>query len=181
MQIAGTRVQSLLACYGRKLAAGRRPGESRGDQPAAEPALSPEETREAARDKISRQLWRTVSGVVAGRLAARETGAIPRGREKEEAMLDTIGEATAQQLPRIGVYGGGREQEPLLQKAERLRETRPVEGGGEGEKPRAGGEEGMVHNRTRLENGTIVVEKYDEDGKLIRRTPPGYLPFGEIA
>ncbi len=121
MQIAGTRVQSLLACYGRKLAAGRRQGESRGDKPAAEPALSPEETREAARDKISRQLWRTVSGVVAGRLAARETGAIPRGREKEEAMLDTIGEATAQQLPRIGVYGGGREQEPLLQKAERLR------------------------------------------------------------
>ena len=181
MQIAGTRVQSLLACYGRKLAAARRQGESGGNTPAVEPDLSPEETREAARAKISRQLWRTVSGVVAGRLSARETGAFPRGREKEEVMWDVVGDAAAQQMPRLGVYGGGREQEPLLQKAERLRETRPVEGGGEGEKPRAGGEDGMVHNRTRLENGTIIVEKYDEDGKLIRRTPPGYLPFGEIA
>lgn len=181
MQIDGPRMQCLLACYGRKLAAARRQGEAQTGAPAAEAPLSREETREAARAKITRQLWRRVSGVVAGRLAGCESGAFGMRQEKEEAMLDVIGEAAAQQMPRVGLYGGGREQEPLLQKAERLRETRPVEQAGEGEKARAEDEEGRAHNRTRLENGTIIVEKYDEDGKLIRRTPPGYLPFGEIA
>ncbi len=181
MQIDGPRVQCLLACYGRKLAAARNKGKAQAGAPAADATLLREETREAAREKITRQLWRTVSGVVAGRLAGRGSGSFGMGQEKEETMLDVIGEAAAQQMPRLGLYGGGREQEPLLQKAERQRETRPVEQAGEGEKARAGSEEGRVHNRTRLEDGTIIVEKYDEDGKLIRRTPPGYLPFGEIA
>ena len=30
-----------------------------------------------------------------------------------------------------------------------------------------------------IENGTLIVEQYDNRGKLIRRTPPGYLPPGE--
>ena len=30
-----------------------------------------------------------------------------------------------------------------------------------------------------LENGTLIVEQYDRHGKLIRKTPPGYLPPGD--
>ena len=32
-----------------------------------------------------------------------------------------------------------------------------------------------------LEDGKLIVEQYDEDGKLVKKTPPGYLPFGETA
>ena len=30
-----------------------------------------------------------------------------------------------------------------------------------------------------IENGKLIVEQYDRHGKLIRKTPPGYLPPGE--
>ena len=30
-----------------------------------------------------------------------------------------------------------------------------------------------------IENGKLIVEQYDRHGKLIRKTPPGFLPPGE--
>ena len=30
-----------------------------------------------------------------------------------------------------------------------------------------------------FENGKLIVEQYDRHGKLIRKTPPGFLPPGE--
>ena len=33
--------------------------------------------------------------------------------------------------------------------------------------------------RNVIENGTLIVEQYDRHGKLIRKTPPGFLPPGE--
>jgi hypothetical protein len=30
--------------------------------------------------------------------------------------------------------------------------------------------------RNVIENGTLIVEQYDRHGKLIRKTPPGFLP-----
>ena len=30
-------------------------------------------------------------------------------------------------------------------------------------------------------NGELVIERYDDDGKLVRVTPPGYLPLGAMA
>ena len=32
-----------------------------------------------------------------------------------------------------------------------------------------------------IENGKLIVEQYDRHGKLIRKTPPGFLPPGEKA
>ena len=32
-----------------------------------------------------------------------------------------------------------------------------------------------------FEQGKLIVERYDQNGKLIRKTPPGYLPFDQIA
>lgn len=32
-----------------------------------------------------------------------------------------------------------------------------------------------------IENGTVIVEQYDRHGRLIRKTPPGYLPPGETS
>ena len=31
-----------------------------------------------------------------------------------------------------------------------------------------------------FEDRKLVIERYDRDGKLIRMTPPGYLPFDQI-
>lgn len=41
--------------------------------------------------------------------------------------------------------------------------------------------EDMASSRTTIEEGKVILEKYDKDGKLIQRIPPGYVPFGERA
>jgi hypothetical protein len=38
-----------------------------------------------------------------------------------------------------------------------------------------------MKTRNNFEEGQLVVEQYDEDGNLVKKTPPGYLPFGEMA
>lgn len=97
-------------------------------------------------------------------------------------MFDVIGDAAVQQMPRTGTYESGMEKDVIAQKAERMREARPVEKSNDGEKSKLqSNSEKNTHNRTRLEDGKILIEKYDEDGKLIKLTPPGYLPLGEIA
>lgn len=97
-------------------------------------------------------------------------------------MFDVIGDAAAQQMPRTGTYGSGTEKDVAVHKAERLREARPVEKSNEGEKAKLeDSEDDNTHSRNRLEDGKIIVEKYDEAGRLVKRTPPGYLPLGEIA
>ena len=39
----------------------------------------------------------------------------------------------------------------------------------------------MASTRNTIEDGKVIFEKYDKDGKLIQRIPPGYVPFGERA
>ncbi len=97
-------------------------------------------------------------------------------------MFEFVGDAAAPQLPRVGSLGSGTEKDVIAQRAERTREARPVETTGEGDKSRlAGRDDSDEKTRTRLEGDRIILEKYDGDGKLVKRTPPGYLPFGEIA
>jgi hypothetical protein len=97
-------------------------------------------------------------------------------------MIGVIGDAAVQQMPRTGIYASGTEKDVVAQKAERAQSARPVEQSNEGAKAKQQGTgEESVHNRTLIEDGKVVIERYDEDGKLIKRTPPGYLPFGEIA
>jgi len=38
---------------------------------------------------------------------------------------------------------------------------------------------GNTTTKNVIENGTVIVEQYDRHGKLIRKTPPGYLPPNE--
>ncbi len=95
-------------------------------------------------------------------------------------MFDLIADAAAQQVPRAAGHGGGTEQDVLVKKAERLREARPVEQTGAGEGLKSPNQDDTVQNRTRIESGQVIIEKYDESGRLLKVTPPGYLPFGEI-
>ena len=85
-------------------------------------------------------------------------------------------------MPRTGTYSSGTEKDVAVHKAEQVREARPVEKSNEGEKANLEGSGGdNIHSRNRLEDGKIIVEKYDESGRLVKRTPPGYLPLGEMA
>ena len=42
-------------------------------------------------------------------------------------------------------------------------------------------EKNETTTRHRIEEGQIIVERYDRKGKLVKKVPPGYVPFGEIA
>ncbi|MCU0559002.1 MAG: hypothetical protein MUD16_02275 [Desulfobacterales bacterium] len=104
--------------------------------------------------------------------------AVP-GTERRITMFEVIGETAVQQLPRGGGFSSGIETEGAVKKAEHIRQVRPVEHATESERPKPQGKgEEHLQTRNRLEDGKIVVEKYDEDGKLVKKTPPGYLPLG---
>ena len=97
-------------------------------------------------------------------------------------MFDVIGDAAAQQIPRTGAFGSGTEKDVAVHKAEQVREARPVEKSNEGEKANLeSSRDEDIQSRNRLEDGKIIVEKYDEAGRLVKRTPPGYLPLSEVA
>jgi len=38
---------------------------------------------------------------------------------------------------------------------------------------------GQTTTKNVIENGILIVEQYDRHGKLIRKTPPGFLPPSE--
>ena len=40
-----------------------------------------------------------------------------------------------------------------------------------------GGTDERTRNRTKLEDGKIIIETYTEDGQLMKIISPGYLPF----
>jgi len=97
-------------------------------------------------------------------------------------MFDIVGESAVHQMARVAVPASGTERGIRVQKAEAVRQVRPVEGSSQSEKARAeAGADEQTKTRNRIEEGKVIVEKYDEDGRLVRRTPPGFLPFGEIA
>jgi len=97
-------------------------------------------------------------------------------------MFDIVGESVVQQLTRVIVPASGKERDPSAHQADAVREPRPVEKSNPSERARSeAGADGNTTTRNRLEDGKVIVEKYDEDGRLVRRTPPGFLPFGEIA
>jgi hypothetical protein len=97
-------------------------------------------------------------------------------------MFDIVGESVGQQLARVTAPASSAERDASAQKTEVVREARPVEKSNESGKARSeAGADRSTTTRNRLEDGKVIVEKYDEDGRLVRRTPPGFLPFGEIA
>jgi hypothetical protein len=95
-------------------------------------------------------------------------------------MLDIIGEATGQEGFRTGSYSRGTGKDVIIQEAVHMRETRLVKMLKQGESARSeNGADERTRNRTRLEDGNIIIETYTEGGKLVKITPPGYLPFNK--
>jgi hypothetical protein len=67
-----------------------------------------------------------------------------------------------------------------VQKTDKVREQRPIEKGDDGQKSEMNLQsQGNMKSRNSFVDGKLVVEKYDEDGNLVKKTPPGYLPISE--
>ena len=97
-------------------------------------------------------------------------------------MLEVIGEATGHESFRRGSYSSLAGKDVITQEAEPMRETRFVEMLKAGESANSdSGPDEPTRNRTKLDDGKIIIETYTEDGQLVKITPPGYLPFDKIA
>ena len=98
-------------------------------------------------------------------------------------MFGAIGESAVHQIPRVGGFSSGTEQDVVVQKAEQVIQARPVENSGDSGKPKADSQsEDTLTRHNRLEEGgKIIIETYDETGNMVKVTPPGYLPLSEIA
>lgn len=97
-------------------------------------------------------------------------------------MINAIGEATMQQFVRSNYNSETYDKDLEMQKADKVKEHRPVEKSDDGHKPSMDMKsEEELKTRNSLEDGQLVIERYDDDGKLVRVTPPGYLPPGAMA
>jgi len=97
-------------------------------------------------------------------------------------MINAIGEATMQQFVRTSYNAELFAKEQEVKKADKVKEPRPVEKSDDGQKSELSlRSRDNMKTRNSFEEGQLIVEQYDEDGNLVKKTPPGYLPFGETA
>ncbi len=97
-------------------------------------------------------------------------------------MINAIGDVAMQQTVRTNYSNENQEQAVIAKKAEQVKEKRPVEKANKSSNSELNQRhDGQTTAKNIIEDGKIIVEKYDEDGRLVRKIPPGYLPFGEIA
>jgi hypothetical protein len=97
-------------------------------------------------------------------------------------MINAIGEATVQQFVRTSYNSETFGKDQDIQKTDKIKKQRPVEGSKDGQKSEMSLQpQDNTTTRNSIEDGQIMVEKYDKNGNLIKKTPPGYLPFGEKA
>lgn len=62
---------------------------------------------------------------------------------------------------------------------DKMRERRPVESAEGSPEPELKAEEETRTKTIIDENNVIVVERYNEEGELVNKTPPGYVPLSE--
>ena len=97
-------------------------------------------------------------------------------------MINAIGEATMQQFVRSNYNSETYDKDLEAQKTDKVKEHRPVEKSNDGQKPEMElKSEQEMKTRNNLEDGKITVESYDESGRLVKLSPPGYLPPGQTA
>jgi hypothetical protein len=95
-------------------------------------------------------------------------------------MINAIGEATMQQFVRTSYNFETYSKDLEVRKTDKIKAQRPIEKSNDGQKPEMDLQtDENLKSRNSLEDGQVVVEKYTEDGKLIKKIPPGYLPLGE--
>jgi len=98
-------------------------------------------------------------------------------------MLHAIGEATMQQTVRANYDSEMHDQDLAVKKSDQIKEERPVEETEDSSKSEMSlkQEEETTRKNKMENNGEIVVEEYNENGEIVRITPPGYVLSNEMA
>ena len=98
-------------------------------------------------------------------------------------MLNAIGESAMQQTVRANYDSETHGQEIAVKKSDQSREKRPVEKTEDSSKSKMKlkQEEETTRKNKMEDNGEIVVEEYNENGEIVRKTPPGYVLQNEMA
>jgi len=98
-------------------------------------------------------------------------------------MLNAIGESAMQHTVRANYDSEMHDQDLAIKKNDQIRQKRPVEKTEDSSKSEMNlKEEENTRRKNNLEEkGQIVVEEYNEDGEIVRITPPGYVLQNEMA
>jgi hypothetical protein len=98
-------------------------------------------------------------------------------------MLHAIGEAAMQQTVRANYDSEMYDQDLAVKKSGQIRSQRPVEKTEDSSKSELNlKHEEQIRRKNNVEDdGNIVVEEYNENGEIIRKTPPGYILSNEMA
>ena len=97
-------------------------------------------------------------------------------------MLPAIGEAAMQQTVRANYDSEMYDQQIAVKKSDQVKGKRPVEKteGSSNPEMNLKKEEETTRKNT-FEDGDIIVEEYNENGEIVRKTPPGYVLGKEMA
>ncbi|NOQ18398.1 MAG: hypothetical protein GQ571_00350 [Desulfobacterales bacterium] len=98
-------------------------------------------------------------------------------------MLNAIGESAMQHTVRANYDSEMHNQDLAIKKNDAIRQKRPVEKTEDSSKSEMNltKEENTRRKNNLEEKGQIVVEEYNEDGEIVRKTPPGYVLQNEMA
>jgi hypothetical protein len=97
-------------------------------------------------------------------------------------MLHAIGEAAMQHTVRANYDSEMHDQDIAVKKSHQVKGKRPVEKTEDSSKPEISlkKDEDTTRKNT-FEDGDIIVEEYNENGEIVRKTPPGYVLSNEMA
>jgi len=98
-------------------------------------------------------------------------------------MLPAIGEATMQHTVRANYDSEMHDYDLAVKKSDQIREKRPVEKTQDSSKSEMNlkRDEETTRKNKMEDNGEIVVEEYNENGEIVRITPPGYVMDSQLA
>jgi hypothetical protein len=97
-------------------------------------------------------------------------------------MLHAIGEATMQHTVRANYDSEMYDQQIAVKKNDQVKGKRPVEKTEDSTKSEMNlKKEEETKRKNTFENGDIIVEEYNENGEIVRKTPPGYVLGSEMA
>ena len=96
-------------------------------------------------------------------------------------MLHAIGEATMQHTVRVNYDSELQNQDLAVKKTDKIRKHRPVEKAEDSSKSKMQlKQEEDTRRKNAFEDGHLIVEEYNEDGQIVRKTPPGYILTNEM-
>ena len=97
-------------------------------------------------------------------------------------MLHAIGEAAMQQTVRANYDSEMYDQQIAVKKSDQIKGKRPVEKTEDSSKSEMNlKKEEETTRKNTFEDGDIIVEEYNENGEIVRKTPPGYVLREEMA